>query len=145
MPKWEDIAIEKLLTYNAKKVALSGLHLELESLKAEAFSIRSQSARDIPCKSASAPNDRLLSNIAMQQEIVSNIRSVKLDVERIETAFSCLNAEEQVLLDRFYVNRRMGHVEKLCEDLNLEQSAVYKRKSKALRNFTIAMYGKTQS
>ncbi|MCD7860112.1 MAG: hypothetical protein LUH51_08170 [Firmicutes bacterium] len=40
---------------------------------------------------------------------------------------------------------RGGNVDRLCGDLACEQSTVYRKRDKALRHFTIALYGLTES
>ena len=45
-----------------------------------------------------------------------------------------------------FIHRGKGNVERLCEELNIENPpGVYKRKDRALRKFTLAMYGVTES
>lgn len=38
-----------------------------------------------------------------------------------------------------------GAAAELCDRLNLEKSAVYDRRDKALRHFTLALYGVTET
>ena len=45
------------------------------------------------------------------------------------------------MLLRFYMHPERGNVERLCGELGLEKSAVYDRREKALRRFTLALYG----
>lgn len=48
-------------------------------------------------------------------------------------------------MDRFYINPAKGNLDRLCEELFLEKSAAYRRKDAALRKFTIALCGVTES
>lgn len=56
-----------------------------------------------------------------------------------------LSQEERLLLDRFYIHPSKGNVDRLCEELGLERTAVYSRKDKALRHFTLCLYGMVEA
>ena len=45
--------------------------------------------------------------------------------------------------ERFYMCPEKGSVERLCSELGLESSSVYRKRDKALRRFTVALYGST--
>ena len=64
---------------------------------------------------------------------------------QVDKALSVLDDEERLVLDRFYIHRTKDSVGELCDRLNLEKTAVYDRREKALRHFTIALYGITES
>ena len=63
----------------------------------------------------------------------------------VDRALEVLDDEERLVLDRFYIHRAKGAVAELCDRLNLEKSAVYDRRDKALRHFTLALYGVTET
>ena len=56
-------------------------------------------------------------------------------------ALAVLDEEERHILDRFYIHRANGNVERLCDELHVEVATVYRRRDKALRHFTLALYG----
>ena len=60
-------------------------------------------------------------------------------------ALAVLDDEERLILDKFYIHRAKGNVGDLCERLNVEQSTVYRKRDNALRRFTIALYGVTET
>lgn len=62
------------------------------------------------------------------------------EVERIERALRILTAEQQLILQKFYIDRPEGHIEALCNELNIERSQVYERHGVAIRAFTKALY-----
>lgn len=74
-----------------------------------------------------------------KNELLSRKKSIKLRLERINSALRVLTEEERELLYRSYIERQQP-VE-LMERENLEKSAVYRRRSEALERFTRAMYG----
>ena len=69
----------------------------------------------------------------------------KLWVDVVDAALGVLGDEERLVLDQFYIHLARGAVRELCERLNLEKSAVYDRRDKALRHFTLALYGVTET
>ena len=69
------------------------------------------------------------------------IAGAKLACNVVNTSLAALDAEERHILERFYMHRAGGHVERLCEELHLEKSQIYERKDRALRHFTLALYG----
>ncbi len=63
----------------------------------------------------------------------------------MEAGLEILGAEDRLVLERFYVHPERGSVERLCGELGLEKSAVYSRRDKALRRFTLALYGGSET
>ena len=59
----------------------------------------------------------------------------------MEKALDALTAEERLVLERFYINPHKGSVDRLCEELGVERTAVYKRKDAARERFTKLLYG----
>lgn len=93
----------------------------------------------------STREDSMLSNIVHRDELKRRLKEARLWVSMVDKALAVLDDEEQLVLDRFYIHRAKGAVEALCECLNLEKSAVYDRRDKALRHFTLALYGVTET
>ena len=59
-----------------------------------------------------------------------------------DVALAVLTDEDRLVLDRFYIHPMRGNVDRLRGELGLEdERSVYKRKDKALRRFTVALYG----
>lgn len=61
----------------------------------------------------------------------------------VERGLASLPAPERRALELFYLRRQPGHVQRLMEELHLEQVQVYRIKSAALRHFTLSLYGVT--
>ena len=62
-------------------------------------------------------------------------------VALVDAGLEILSEEDRLVLLRFYMYPERGNVERLCGELGLEKSAVYDRREKALRRFTLALYG----
>ena len=69
----------------------------------------------------------------------------KSAVDQVDSALNQLTEEERKILERLYMNPSKGNVLRLCEELNIEQATVYRWRDSALKRFTIALYGITES
>lgn len=143
---WKQEAKEKLRDYEARKNAVERIPEEIKRLEIAATSIRSATRDGTPVRGGgSGREDMLLSNIAHRDELVRNLEEAKAWVRMVDAGLAVLTPEERLILDRFYINPAKGNVDRLCGDLALEKSRVYDKKDAALRHFTIALYGRTES
>lgn len=147
MEYWKFKAIDKLKDYTAQKSSIENLTEEIVRLESEAYSIKSATSDGTPVKGGgSGREDRLLSNIVQREEYKLMRDRAKLYVSMVDRGLSVLSAEEKNLLDKMYIIREKGAVERLMHELGLlETSSLYKRINKALQRFTIALYGCTES
>lgn len=142
---WKREAVDKLRSYEAKRTALTTIPEEIRRLEEDAAGIRAADMdRDPVSGGGSAREDRLLSNIVHRQELGLALRQARDWVGIVEAGLAVLDPEERRILDRFYIHRARGNVERLCEELAVEQATVYRRRDKALRRFTLALYGVTE-
>ena len=139
---WKYEAIEKLRDYEAKKLALSTLPEEIRRLELDAQRIRSATGAGTPRKGGgSTREDILLSNIVHREELERSLEMARKWVALVDAGLEILSEEDRLVLLRFYMHPERGNVERLCGELGLEKSAVYDRREKALRRFTLALYG----
>ena len=69
----------------------------------------------------------------------------QIDIERIEAALDCLDETERHIVDTMYIHRQRGAIERLREELGLEdERSVYKRAERALKKLTYALYGREE-
>lgn len=143
---WKYEAIDKLKGYEAHKRALENIPREIKRLEDAFVSIRSATTDATPVSGGSSTReDTMLSNIAHREELERALKQAKAWVKMVDTGLAVLDAEERLALDRFYINRAKGNVDRLCEELGRVKSVVYDRRDKALRHFTIALYGVTET
>ena len=143
---WKFEAIEKLKEYTARKNAIMSIPEEIKRLEEDAQRIWAASTDATPVQGGgSAREDMLLSNIVHREELQRRLSDALRWVEIVDGGLAVLNDEDRLVLDRFYIHPMRGNVERLCDDLAIEKAAVYKRKEKALRRFTVALYGSTES
>lgn len=143
---WKDVAIEKLKNYQAKRLALKNIPLEIAEIESTMTSIRSARPDRTPVSGGSfSYEDKLLSCVVRKEELQRALDRAQLSVEEVTGALQILSDEEIHILDRFYINPAKGNVDRLCDELFADPSTIYRHKDVALRKFTIALYGCLES
>ncbi len=144
---WKREAADKLKNYEAHKLALESLPKEIKRLESSFAGIRSATTDGTPVSGGggSTRADAMLSNIVHRDELKRRLKEARLWVSMVDKALAILTDEERLVLDRFYTHPAKGNVGELCERLHVEQSTVYRKRENALRRFTIALYGVTDS
>lgn len=144
---WKREAIDKLKNYEVHREALENIPKEIRRLESAYAGIRSATTDGTPVSGGggSTREDSMLSNIVHRDELKRRLKEAGLWVVQVDKALAALDDEERLVLNRFYIHRAKGNVGELCERMNLEKTAVYDRRDKALRRFTIALYGITET
>lgn len=143
---WKHEAIDKLRDYEAKKQSLKSIPKEIEYLEMDFESIRGAATDETPVKGGGGGReDKMLNNIVKRDELKRALEQAQIWVEMVDKGLSILSEEERVVLDRFFVQHRKGNVDRLCEEFFIEKATVYRWKDRALRKFTISLYGATES
>lgn len=139
---WKFEAIEKLKDYELKKRSLDSIPVEIKMLEIQMASIRSATSDGSPVQGGgSGREDMYLSNIVKREELGRSLDLAKRWVAIVDGGLELLSEEDRLILDRFFISPAKGNVDRLCEELSLEKSAVYDRRNKALRRFTLSLYG----
>lgn len=139
---WKSMAIDDLREYNARRQALETLPLQIAEIGAEMSSIRSSGDMNaVRGGGAGSREDVLISRMVKREKLQRNLDRAKLWISSIDKGLAALTEDERHILDRFYINPAKGNVDRLCEELAVEKTALYKRKDAALRRFTLALYG----
>lgn len=143
---WKREATDKLRNYEAHRQSLSSIPQEIKRLESVCSGIRSATTDSIPVSGGgSTREDVLLSNIVHRDELKRRLKEARLWVSMVDKALAVLTDDEKLVLDRFYIHQAKGNVSELCERLNVEQATVYRKRDSALRRFTIALYGVTET
>lgn len=143
---WKHEVIEKLKLYEAKCAALENIPLEIRQQELGMQSIRSMDPDSSPVKGGgTSREDVMLNNIAYREELKESYSQTKLWVDVMDRALSVLTTEEYLLLERFYIHPEKKAADRLAGDLHVDIKTVYRRKDEALRRFTIALYGITET
>lgn len=143
---WVREAESKLRDYSVKAQSLESATERIAQLELEMSCVRSATTDGTAVHGGgNGREDALLNNIAERDELERVKRQTAGWLEWMNGALTALSGEDKDLLDKFYINRRKGHVERLCEEMHIEKSEVYRRKEKALRRFALALYGSVET
>ena len=143
---WKREATEKLRNYEVNKQATENIPKEIKRLESSFAGIRSATTDGTPVSGGgSNREDVMLSNIVHRDELKRRLKEARLWVSMVDKALGALGDEEKMLLDKFYIHPLKGAVDDLCGQLHVEKATVYRRRDNALKRFTIALYGVTDS
>jgi hypothetical protein len=137
---WKREAEWDLRCHAARTGSLQSMREHLAALREQAVAIRSGPVERVQ-GGARAPDDRLTDNMVKCERLAHTYHATKRLVELGERGLSQLSPEERRVLELFYIARVPGHVERLMDELHIEQSQVYRLKDAALHKFALAMYG----
>lgn len=139
---WKNEAIEKLRRYDMMRHALQNIPEEIARLKAEATVLRSAAGDRIRVKGGGGrQEDARINNLVQRQELEQTLKQVRQWLNVADRALLALDADERLVLQRLYLYPEKGAIERLCSELDLEQSSVYRKRDQALHRFTAAIYG----
>ena len=139
---WKAEAKEKLRRYDAMRLATINIPEEVQRLEVDAQAIRSAKLDGaVGSGGGNRREDALLNNFIHRQELLWTLEQAQLWLKTTDRALSALSSEEKLLLHRLYIYPEMGAPERLCKELGVETSSIYRRRDKALRHFTLAYYG----
>ena len=134
-------AVEKLKYYNLKKQSLQVTMAEYHRLGSEMTAIRAVDGHDRVSGGAGGQEERLVSLIEKRDALRRMMKNTRAWIRVVDKALAAIDEEDRMILDMLYINRAQGNVERLCEKLFVEKATVYRRRERALHEFTIAMFG----
>lgn len=139
---WKEEATEKLRKYDTMHLAVKNLPEEMRRLDQAACAIRSARTDATPVKGGTnRREDMLLNNIVCREELRCALEQAKLWVSTTDRALSALTPDEKLILYRLYMYPERNALERLCTELGVEQSSIYRKRDQALLRFTTALYG----
>lgn len=142
---WRAEAIEKLQGYEARRADLERIPLELERLEDAYTGICAAKLDGMPRSGSGTREAAILSNIAHRDELRRKMKEAHLWICLVERGLSRLDDGERLVLELLFIHKAKGDIDRLCERLYVERSAVYRRRDEALRRFTMALYGAIES
>lgn len=138
---WKREAAGKLRDYADRKAGLERARAELRRTENEMRRVRSARMDGSEKGGMSSREDALINAIVRKGELERLVQGTGDWLRPVEEALADLSDEERKVLDGFFIHRSYGAAVRLCGELGLEKSAVYDLKDKALRRFTLRLYG----
>ena len=140
--KWESVAIDRLRDYEKRKLAVENIPEQIAILEDKFIAIRAATTDGTPVQdSNNRREEMLIYNIARREELKQNYKLAVREVALTEKGLAALTSEEREILEGFYIYRTKNYVNRLCDELYVSKTELYRRKDAALRNFTVAIYG----
>lgn len=135
-------SMDELREYALKKVAVQSLVEELAQAKEDLKSLGGSSMSSTPVKGGgSAWEDKRINLIVRREKTATALRRTRAWIARVDRGLAALSKEDRLILERFFIYPAKGNPDRLCDELNIERSAVYRRRDAALWRYTLARYG----
>ena len=87
----------------------------------------------------------MMDNIMARQQLKWSLEQAVNWTQQVSGALSGLTPEERLILQQMYILPQTGALNRLTEALNLERTSIYRRRDRALRKFTLNLYGWEES
>lgn len=133
---WKICAEDDLRRYKQMKIGLLNskdrLRLVSETVRAPKTSFGRKSRR---------AESEIISALVEIERLSANISSAERLLAIIERGLDSLSDEERRLLEKFYMSSSPSKMRHLSEEFGYEPRTLYRKRDRALTNFTIAMYG----
>ena len=129
---WKKEAENDLRSYMRRKDSLQNIRDKIASLDDRMQSIRGGESR---------AQENLINCIAEKERLGHTRAAVARLVKLVERGLAGLSDQERRVLELFYIQRQAGHVERLMDELHVEQTQIYRIKDAALYKFTVTLYG----
>lgn len=140
--RWSDCAVQDLKKYAGLTASIENIEERIEALEMRFTGIKGSKTDKIPVQGGGSKwEDYLLDNIVERERLHILHEADKKIAGIIERGLKALNDTERLVLDRFFIHRSKDHIDRLIQELGVEQSQIYRIKDQALYNFTINMYG----
>lgn len=134
--------MEKLRRYDIMRQALRNIPEEIARLKSEATAMRKASTDAIHVRGGGGQReDALINNLVKRHELEHTLQQVRQWLSVADRGFLALDTDERLILQQLYVYPQKGAIDRLCTELGMEQSSVYRKRDQALHRFTAAIYG----
>lgn len=140
---WKNEAIEHLTRYPAMSRAVENIPKEIRMLERNCADLKGVRPDRISSKTAGPRDDVLIGNMMKREELKRSLEVARLWVDTTEDALSILHPDEKLVLQRMYITPEKGGLNRLCGELGVEQSSVYRKRDNALYRFTMALYGES--
>ena len=130
---WRNEALEKLKKYDAMRQAAENIPQEIDRISGE--------LRTVP----HSEQDRRMELAATKQELEIAMNQTNLWLSVVSRGLEALPPDEKLVLLWLYVRPSADSMSRLCQELCLEQSSIYRKRKIALERFTLALYGATDT
>ena len=143
MEYWKREAQDRLRAHTLYAAAIANADelIAAEREKMTAIKAASVDGASVKGSGISERENMLLNAICAIDKAKARKKEAQHRVNAVNRALGTLNDEERRILHVLYISGQSGGVERLCEELCVEKSQVYKKRDSALARFQQAMHG----
>ena len=137
--KWE------LGRYYEKMQAIDSLQDEIDMLSARMEGIRSPARDATPVQGGSSTaEDRIVDAIYSMDNLKVRHELVKWQVRQMDRGLSILTDQQRRILEVAVMRREYNAIDRLCDELHISRSELYRRMDEAIKRYTICRCGVTE-
>lgn len=138
---WYIFSIKRLREYEMRKQSLDNIKEQISILESQFTGLKAATADGTPTgDNENRREDMLIHNISKREELKNNYKLVFRDISITENGLKALTEEERRILFVFFIERQKNYVERLCEELFISKTELYRRKDEALKKFNDGMF-----
>ena len=137
--------LEKLRQYELVRHSLKILPMEIAQLEQESVSLQSGMAMGSGSRNIRSREQKILRNLKRREELEAALDCSTEWMKTMNYALGKLELPERQVLYRMVIRPAEGAVDKLCEELEVEKSSVYRRRDRALEKLAVILYGPGKS
>jgi len=134
-------AVEQLSNYNLLVASLTIMQGQLEALRLEKYNIKAQIISSEPRGGGGEPDDKIVNNIFKRKILINNIVATNKKINCIDKSLAALDKNEKRILDRVFIIGGKNGIRDIAEELTFSNAQVYRMRDKAIRRFSIALFG----
>lgn len=143
---WKREVVDKLRRYDLMQHAARNIPEEISRLEINSKGMRKATACAVPTKGGgNRYEEMLINNLVQRQEMRWTLEQIQRWLQVVNRGMEALDPVEKQILERMYIYPESSAQERLCADLGIETSSLYRRRENALRKLTLAMYGTMES
>ena len=138
---WKKEAVNDLRTYPQRKESIENIRERIKVLEEQFTSLKGISTDTPVMGGMSRQEEKMLDNISERERLSSSLKIAENLVKLTEKGLEVLNEREIRVIRGLYFEKSENNVERLCRQLNVEKSTLYRIKDTALAKFTRTLYG----
>ena len=138
-----EAAVRELEGYNDLREAVKNLRDRIKTLEEQCGQMIAVRYDKISVMGGdgSSYEEALADNIDHRCRLERRLKNTREAVERIERGLAGLDDRERLVLQRFYITREDGYLDRLMDETGYAQAQIYRLKDKALSRYVRIMWG----
>ena len=133
---WKACAADDLRRYRYLKIGILNSREKLAAMEKKAKLSRANIKTSLL-----SSDDNDLDTLIEYERLKQNMKMSDLLAKLIERGLSSLSEEEKTVLDKCFINGGKRNLTSLTQTLGYEQRSLYRLRDRALKKFTLSMYG----